>query len=266
MKVISKESFESSGFFPLQDNNWLQKQRCAGIIAAKVLKRLEKEVNDKTKLSLTSLNDLAELLIIDQGGFPTFKGYKGFPSALCVSVNEQLVHGIPKDYYLQDGDVITFDVGVTYEKAIADTAITCIYGQPKYEWHKKIIEATEEALAKGIAAIEIDKHLGVIGDAIHKSAKGNGFTVITKYGGHGLSWNAPHTPPFVDNKSELDSGIRIQPGLVIAIEPMLVMGSTHTRVLSDGWTVKADGICAHAEHSVYVHKDRVEIITDRSSI
>jgi len=265
MRVITRELFDKNGFFPLQNNEWLEKQRYAGKIAAKALVILEQEVKNKTNLSLIELDNLAEKIVVDNGCIPTFKGYKGFPSAVCTSVNNQLVHGIPSDYHLQDGDLVTFDIGVTYEGAIADTAITCIYGKPKYAWHTKLIESTYEALNKGISAISVNKHLGVIGNAIYKSAKGNGFSVITKYGGHGLSWNTLHAAPFVDNKSEPEIGIRIQPGLVIAIEPMLVQGTTGTRILYDGWTVQADGICAHAEHSVYIHEDHVEVITDRSA-
>lgn len=266
MRVLLKNSFEQNGFFPLQDDLWLRYQKFAGYVAAKALTELEREVKNKTKLSLIELNDLAERVIVEGGCIPTFKDYRGFPAAVCISVNNQLVHGIPTDYHLQEGDVVTFDLGTTYAGAIADTAITCIYGKPKFEWHQKLIDATYEALDKGIAAIAVGKKLGVIGNAISKSAKGNGFSVITKYGGHGLSWNAPHAPPFVDNKSDPNNGFRIQPGLVIAIEPMLVMGSTNTRVLSDGWIVQAESICAHAEHSVYVHEDYVEVISDRNKL
>jgi methionyl aminopeptidase len=266
MRIMLKESFEQNGFFPLQDKDWLEKQRKAGKIAACALKHLEDLVKHKTKLSLIELNDVAEKYIVDEGGTPTFKNYNGFPAAVCISVNEQLVHGIPSNYHLQDGDVVKFDLGVTVDGAIADTAITCIYGEPKNSWISKLVSSTYEALDKGIAAISVGKKLGVIGNAIYKSVKGNGFSVITKYGGHGLAWNMPHAPPFVDNRSEVDIGFRIQPGLVLAIEPMLVMGTTNTHVASDGWTVLTSGISAHAEHSVYIHHDHVEIITDRNNL
>jgi len=265
MKVSVKTTFDQNGFFPLQNDDWLAKQRRAGKIAAMVLRELEKEVKHKTKLSLIELNNLAEYIISQEGGMPTFKNYKGFPTAVCISVNNQLVHGIPTNYHLQDGDLVKFDVGVTYNGAIADTAITCIYGEPKFEWHQKLVAATYEALYKGIAAIAVGKKLGVIGNAISKSAKNNGFSVITKYGGHGLSWDTPHAPPFVDNKSDPNTGFRIQPGLVLAIEPMLIMGSTNTRVLSDGWTVKTENVNSHTEHSIFVHNNSVEILTWREN-
>lgn len=265
MRIISQPVFSGSGLFKLKDQDWLDKQRIAGRIAANALVKLENLVKKKTELSLIELNEVAEKFIVDAGGFPTFKGYKGFPAGVCISVNKQLVHGIPTDYHLQEGDVVSFDLGVTWEGAIADTAITCIYGEPKPQ-HVALVKATEESLMKGIEAIQVGKRLGCIGSAIYKSAKGNGFNVITKYGGHGLDWNIPHALPFVENKSEPDQGIRIQVGLAIAIEPMLVPGSTETRTLADGWTVATDDIGAHFEHSVFVHTNRVEIITDRRGL
>jgi methionyl aminopeptidase len=266
MRLTTQEAFSTDGFIKLKDQNWLIKQRVAGKIAAKTLVALQRQVEEKTTKSLIELNEFAENMIADAGGIPTFKGYKGFPAGVCISVNKQLVHGIPTDYHLRDGDVISFDLGVTIEGAIADTAITCIYGQPQSERHVALVKATEESLMKGIEAIAVGKKLGVIGNAIYRSSKNNGFAVITKYGGHGLDWNYPHAAPFVENKSDPDRGFRIQPGLAIAIEPMLVTGSTDTHTLGDGWTVVTNEIGAHFEHSVFVHPDHTEIITDRRDL
>lgn len=254
----------------LKGQDWLEKQRVAGKIAAQTLNMLQGMLlnmkEGSTKATLNQLNTVAENFIISQKGSCTFKNYKGFPAGVCISVNKQLVHGIPTDYVLQDGDVVSFDLGVTFEGAIADTAITCIYGQPKSEQHVKLVEATEASLMAGIAAIKVGKRLGCIGEAIYDSARKSGFSVVTKYGGHGLDWDIPHAAPFVDNKSDPSKGIRIQPGLVIAVEPMLVIGSPETRTDKDGWTVVTNDIGAHFEHSLYVHEDRVEIITDRSKL
>lgn len=261
----NSEPFSSvaSGFFTLKNEDWLKKQRVAGKIAASTLSMLELCIKNKDTRSVLELNNVAEHMIEDAGGSCTFKGYKGFPTGVCISINKHLVHGIPNDYKLQEGDVISFDLGVTIEGAIADTAITCIYGNPKLELHTKLLKATEDSLMKGIAAVAVGKRLGCIGNAIYKSARGDGFAVVTKYGGHGLDWNIPHAAPFVENKAELDQGIRIQAGLAIAIEPMLVLNSPETRVLSDGWTVATNDIGAHFEHSIFVHPNHVEIITDR---
>lgn len=263
---IQGESFSNNVLICLKDNNWLDKQRIAGKIAAKTLNLLENLVLDKTKYSMIELNKIAEDFITQSGGICTFKGYKGFPAGVCISVNKQLVHGIPTDYSLQEGDLVSFDLGVTIDGAIADTAITCIYGQPKYESHVKLIKATEEALMKGIAAVKVGDRLGNIGYAISKCAKGYGYEVINNYGGHGISWNEPHAAPFVENKSDPSKGIRIQPGLTIAIEPLLTIGSSTTTIDKDGWTVSTNSINSHIEHTIFVHKDHVEIITDRSNL
>ena len=261
-----KELFSDNSLVRLKDKNWLEKQRVAGRIAAETLLLLEGFVKGRTVHSMIALNEVAEHYITKNGGTPTFKGYKGFPAGVCISVNKEMVHGIPKDIVLDDGDIVSFDLGVTYQGAIADTALTCIFGEPKHERHARMVKATEQCLMDGIAAIQVGKRLGVIGEAISRTAKISGFSVINNYGGHGLDWDIPHAPPFVENKSDPSRGIRIQPGLAIAIEPMLVLGSTTTTTLNDGWTVVTPDLSAHFEHSVYVHEDHVEIITDRSKL
>jgi methionyl aminopeptidase len=262
----SKNVFANNMLVSLKDHDWLEKQREAGKIAASALLFLQRRVEEKTTNSLLELNASAEDLITSAGGIATFKGYKGFPAGVCISVNKQLVHGIPSDYVLQEGDLVSFDLGVTIGGAIADTAITCIYGQPKSEQHVKLVAATELALMKGIQAIKVGYRLGCIGEAIYKSARSNNFSVVNNYGGHGLDWDIPHASPFVENKSDSTKGIRIQAGLAIAIEPMLVVGSSAaTTTGKDGWTVSTPEIGAHFEHSIFVHEDRVEIITDRGA-
>lgn len=266
MRLGEKTAFSSNGLFKLKGQDWLEKQRRAGKIAANTLLMLQKMVEEKTTRSLLELNAEGEWFIAQGGGKPTFKNYKGFPAGVCISVNKQLVHGIPTDYRLEEGDLVSFDLGVTIEGAIADTAITCIYGEPKSPQHTKLVKATEEALMKGIQSIEVGKKLGCIGNAIYKCAKGHGFGIINNYGGHGLDWDVPHAAPFVANKSDPEEGFRIQPGLAIAIEPMLVIGSVTTKTAADGWTVETSDIGAHFEHSVFVHEDHVEIITDRNTL
>ena len=265
MRLTNIDKFNKNGLFKLKNQDWLDKQRIAGRIAAECLIQLEDYVKNNTFHSMATLSDVIERFILREGGTPTFKGYKGFPAAVCISINKQLVHGIPDDTVLDHGDVVSFDLGVTYKGAIADTALTCILGEPKPE-HEKLVKATQECLMKGIEAIKVGNHLGCIGHAIAKHAKAMGFGLVNNYGGHGLDWDTPHAPPFVANKAELNEGIRIQPGLAIAIEPMLTLGSPHTHVSDDGWTVMTDTIGAHFEHSIYVHQDHEEIITDRTRL
>jgi methionyl aminopeptidase len=265
MRVSSSQY--SNGFFKLKNEDWLIKQRVAGKCVATCLNTLLQYVKNGTTLTSLQLSHKTEEIMKDFDCSPTFKGYKGFPEAVCISVNKELVHGIPKDKPFEDGDVVSFDLGATYKGAIADSAVTCIYGNAKNAEHLKLIKATEESLMKGIQAIAVEKRLGVIGNAIYKSAKGNGFSVVTNYGGHGLDWDHPHAAPFVDNKSTPDQGFRIQSGLAIAIEPMLVIGpSAETKTLEDKWTVATREIGAHFEHSVFVHTDHVEIVTDRGQV
>lgn len=269
MKVNLKGSLpDGNGLFKLKNKEWLEKQRVAGKIAANALSMLEHLVKERTEKSLLELDRLAYEYINDHGCQPTFLGYHNFPNSCCISVNKQLVHGIPTNYVLQEGDLVSFDLGATYQESIADTAITCIYGEAKSEY-VKLVSACETALMEGINAIAVGKRLGVIGNAIYKSARNNGFSVVTQYGGHGICNHAdgkgmPHAPPFVSNKASSDEGIRIQPNMVLAIEPLLVLGgSTGTKVDKDGWTVWSENISAHFEHSVFIHEDHVEIITDR---
>jgi len=260
-------SLAASNLIKLKGKDWLDKQRIAGKVAAKTLLLLQELVQKKTTKSLLELDKIAEEFIVANGCKPTFLGYRGFPNSSCISINQQLVHGIASNYVLQDGDTVSFDLGATYEGAIADTAITCIYGKAKDARHLKLIAATEEALMKGIEAVKVGDQLGVIGKAISQCVKGRGFNIIQTYGGHGLEWEIPHAFPFVANKADVDEGIRIMPGLTIAIEPMLTDGSTKTWVDQDGWTVWCEASAsAHFEHTIFVHEDHVEIITDRNNL
>ena len=268
MKININNSFGENTFIDLKDDSWLDNARKAGKIAAQTLQILENYINNKTKKTLIELNDIAEDFILKSGGSPTFKGY---PSAVCISVNYELVHGIPKEYILKDGDLVSFDLGVTVNGAIADTAITCIYGLAKSDIHTKLVKTNDEALIKAIESIKVNKRIGVIGESIYSHIKSNGFEVIDNYGGHGISISKdgvgiPHSAPFISNKSNANEGVVIQPGLAIAIEPMSIIGNDlNTRVLDDGWTVIAANINCHVEHSIFIHNDHVEVLTWRDS-
>lgn len=269
--VFNVTSFATNNcLVSLKNQDWLEKQRIAGKVAANALSLLEQQVKNKTTLSLLELNQLAEEFILDHKCSLTFKGYKGFPAGVCISVNKQLVHGIPTQYYLQEGDIVSFDLGATFQGAIADSALTCIYGQAKSEQYLELLKVTETALLKGIQAIKIGNRIGCIGNAIHKYIKSQGFGTIDKWGGHGINISEdgigiPHAAPFVSNRSTTDEGIRIQPGLSIAIEPMAVIGDTYTFVDKDGWTVCAQNVNSHSEHSIFVHNNYVEVITWREN-
>lgn len=274
INTLKPSSFNlESGFVPLHTQEFLENQRVAGKVAAGAIKFLENLVNKKTELSLIEMDNLVEEYILDNKCTPTFKNYKGhnkypFPASCCFSVNRQLVHGIPTDYRLKDGDLISFDLGATYKEAIADNAATFVYGEFLKPEHRKLLEAGKEALNRGIEAAKAGNRVGAIGHAIWRSAKGNGFNVIQEYGGHGISIDndgvgIAHSQPFVFNKSEPNIGMIMTANQSIAIEPLLTSGSAKTRVENDGWTVScSDGaLSVHFEKTIYIHENETEIIT-----
>jgi len=257
-----KNAFDKSNLIHLKDKKWLARQKHAGKCVASVLNNCASAIASEKKLSLKDLEQIALKQMDVYKCTPTFKGYNGFPSAVCASVNEQVVHGIVTDYVMQPGDLVSIDLGATYEEAIADAARTWIYGEPKSRIDQALVETTKLALDEAIRSIKIGNRLGCVGNAISKVAKNSGFGLITKYGGHGLEYSDPHCDPFVENKSNSWEGIRIEPGLAIAIEPMLVIGEPQTKVLDDGWTVVTPKRSAHFEDSVTIMKDGIHIITE----
>lgn len=267
MKILNNNQATTSQYISLKNHDWLKRQRVAGRVTALALRHLRLRVEEGTTLTTAELSAEAEAIILEQGCTPTFKNYKGFPHAVCISVNEQLVHGIPNDYRLKDGDVVSFDLGATFEGSIADSAQTMIFGKPKNEKHIQLIQATKKALQLAIDQVAVGKRLGCIGNAIYNYGREQDLSVIVNYGGHGICNNPdgsgrPHAPPFVANRADPNEGIVIQAGLTIAIEPMFILGSSNkTKISDDGWTVISDNIGSHEENTIFVHEDRVEIIT-----
>jgi len=256
MKHITK--IDNAQLIKLKDKNWLEKQRIAGTAVKSTLSLLQSAID--SNLTLLELDMLAEDNILKHNCTPTFKNYKGFPNSVCISTNKQLVHGIPSNYKLQSGDIVSFDLGATYQGAIADAARTHIIGVVP-ERVKLLVETTKEALSQAIAQIRLNNNLGSIGYTINKVATSKGFNVITNYGGHGLCWNKPHTNPFVTNKCNKEDGIKIVPGLTIAIEPLICIGDPKTSTGKDGWVVTTNDINSHEENTIYISEEGVEVIT-----
>ena len=256
--------WDKSELIPLHNQTWLSNQKVAGKCVASILKSINNLISQKTpNLNLLDLEQEAYKQLKEFNCEPTFLGYKGFPSCICISVNKELVHGIPKNYIIKEGDIIKFDLGATFNGAIADAAATAIYGKEKSIFHKEMVETCREALLNAIKVISVGKQLGVIGNAISKTVKKGPFGLVTEYGGHGLDVNNPHALPFVPNKSQPNEGPRFQNGMTIAIEPMFVLGSTvETKVDSDGWTVIANDVTSHFEHTIFVEDNKVLIITE----
>ena len=271
LKPLSKESFVDSLYLPLQDQEFLQSQRIAGKVAAKALIMLEQMVIDKTDKSLIELDIIVEQFIRDNGGIPSFKGYRGFPNSCCFSINKQLVHGLATDYRFQEGDMITFDLGVTYNHTIGDSALSVIFGEPKCEQHVRLLNTTKKALYAGINAVKVGNRMGCIGNAIYKCAASEGFGVVNNYGGHTIIRDNDgnevlHAQPFIANRDNVNNGIRIQPGMVLCIEPMLTIGEPKTTTKEDRWTVETEGLSCHYEETIYIHSDHIEIITDKGNL
>jgi len=262
MRFLS-DNFSNNTLVVLKDDLWLKRQKYAGRCVASILKACGNAIKEKTpNLSLLDLENISKTYFKSLGCEATFYNYKGFPGHACISVNKELVHGIPSDYVLQNGDVVSVDLGATYEGAIADAARTWIYGDPKSEEHIRMISSCWKSLQEATKALEIGKQLGVIGNTISKRAQNDGFGLVTNYGGHYISYNKPHADPFVANKSSQFEGIRIVPGSSMAIEPMFVLGDPKTKVLNDGWTVVTNNIGCHFENSVTVMEDGNHIITE----
>jgi methionyl aminopeptidase len=207
------------------------------------------------------LDRLAEELTREKGALPAFKGYRGFPKTLCTSINEQVVHGIPGDYVLKDGDIVGLDFGVLYGGYYGDAAVTVPIGQVSSDVHE-LLRVTEESLYLGIRQMTPGNHLADISRAIQDHAESHGFSLVKEFGGHGIGKRL-HEDPMVLNYVVNGRGIRLKPGLVLAIEPMVNLGVDGVRILADGWTVVTqDGQpSAHFEHTVAITESGPEILT-----
>lgn len=233
--------------------------REAGRIVAETHKLLAQAV--KPGVTTRQLDQWAEEFIRSQGAVPSFKGYNGFSGSICASVNEELVHGIPGDRVLNEGDIISIDIGAQYKGYHGDSAWTYGVGEITPE-AKRLLEVTERSLYEGLALIKPDVRLYTISNAIQKCVEGEGFSIVREYVGHGIG-SQLHEEPQIPNYGAPDRGPRLKPGMVLAIEPMVNAGERFVRTLADNWTVvTVDGsLCAHFEHTVAVTADGYEILT-----
>jgi methionyl aminopeptidase len=235
--------------------------RRSGKITASTLTKLLQSA--KPGVTLRELDRLAEKSIREQGGVPTFKGYHGFPASICASVNDVVVHGIPSDYALKEGDLLSIDIGTTFEKYVSDTAATIGIGTVS-EAAKRLMRVTQECLMLGIAQMQRGHRLSDISHAVQEHAESNGYGVVRQLVGHGVGTQM-HEEPQVPNYGAAGRGIELRPGLCLAIEPMITEGTYDVETLSDGWTVvTADGkLAAHFEHTVALTEDGPRILTLR---
>lgn len=233
--------------------------REAGRIVAHVHEELRKAV--RPGATTRELDQLAESLIRRAGGVPTFKGYHGFPGSICASVNEQVVHGIPGDRKLVEGDIIAIDLGVTYKGYVGDSAYTWPVGEVSDE-ARLLLQVTQASLGKAIEQCLAGKTLGDLGHAVQSYVEANGFGVVRDYVGHGIGASM-HEDPQVPNHGRPGSGVPLRSGMVLAIEPMVNAGTHQVKVLKDDWTVVTlDGkYSAHFEHTVAITDNGPEILT-----
>ena len=213
------------------------------------------------------LDVVAESFIHEQGATPSFKGYRGtYPATICASIDDEIVHGIPSPgRALEEGHLLSLDFGAIWEGFHADSAVTVIVGDAApSEDATRLVKTTEEALLAGIEAVRPGGRLSDIGHAIESVAEPAGLGIVREYGGHGIG-RAMHEDPFIQNFGRPGRGPVLRPGLVIAIEPMLMLGEERTRVLADEWTVVTDdgSLAAHFEHTVAVTEHGHEVLTAR---
>jgi len=244
----------------------IEKMRLAGQVVADVHRELRDII--RPGMNTMELDRLAEARIRKAGAIPTFKGYQGhvtpFPASLCISINEEVVHGIPSvDRILKEGDILSIDCGATLDGYVGDSACTLIVGKTSDEW-RLLVERTRESLYKGIAAAMPDNRVGDIGHAVETYAKSFGYGVVEDYCGHGVGRRL-HEEPQVPNYGIPGTGKRLKAGWCIAIEPMINLGTQETEELSDYWTVVTldRKPSAHWEHSIAITDDGPLILTSR---
>jgi methionyl aminopeptidase len=243
----------------LKSREEIKIMREAGRHAAEVLQMLVEAV--RPGQNVLELDRIVRREYKRRGVTPTFLGYHGYPATVCVSINDQIVHGIPRNRELREGDVVSIDLGATYRGFVGDTAVTVACGAVSPQ-AQRLIQVTAEALRRGIAAAQPGAYIGDIGHAIQSYVESQGMSVVREYVGHGVG-RAMHEEPQVPNYGRPGTGKQLRPGMVIAIEPMVNLGDWRTRKDSDGWTIwTADGsLSAHFEHTIAITEDGPEILT-----
>lgn len=239
--------------------------RQSGQIVAEILRTLTKQM--KPGMNTKELDTIAAKELKRLGAESSFKGYRGYPATVCVSVNDEIVHGIPGTRVLKDGDIVSLDFGAIYHGFHGDAAVTVPVGEVSPE-ASRLMEATRASLEKGIAAAKAGARLGDVSAAIQDCAESRGYSLVREYTGHGIG-RKMHEDPQIPNSTEPPYGLKpgtgpvLKKGMTLAVEPMLNAGDWHTRVAEDQWTVlTADGsLSAHFEHTIAVDDNEPEVLT-----
>lgn len=244
----------------LKTSRELAAMRAAGKIAARALKLAGETI--EPGVSTWEIDRIARRYIEEQGAVPTFLGYGGFPASACISINNVVIHGIPsKSQIVKHGDIVSIDIGATYDGYVGDNAYTFPCGDVSAE-AQALMDATRESLYEGIQAAKAGNRLGDVGSAVQRYVEARGYSVVRDFVGHGVGAKM-HEDPSVPNYGTPGRGVRLLPGMTIAIEPMVNAGVYDVKTLKDGWTtVTADGkLSAHFEHSVAITADGPVILT-----
>ncbi len=243
----------------MTENSKLIAMRQGGKILAQILTDIKKKVTVGMRTS--EINDLANRLCLKYGVKPAFLHYGGYPASICVSVNDEVVHGIPGEYMIKDGDIVSLDFGVELGGYNTDSAISFGVGNISAEAHR-LLTATEQALYRGIEAAHPGNHIGAIGYEVQRYAESHGFGVVRTLVGHAIGKQV-HEEPYIPNFGRPSDGPKIKEDTALAIEPMITTGSYEVVQADDGWTyLTEDGsLSAHFEHTVWIHPDGPEILT-----
>jgi methionyl aminopeptidase len=243
----------------LKSRQEIEKMRKSNAIVAAILEELGKKIRPGVKT--IELDRLSEELALKKGARPAFKGYRGYPYSLCTSVNSEVVHGMPSERELKEGDIVSLDFGILNDGYYGDAAVTVPVGEIT-PGARKLLKITEEALYRGIAEIKAGNRIGDISAAIQGHAEAAGYSVVRDLVGHGIG-KSLHEDPQVPNYGSGGRGIELKPGMVFAIEPMINEGTYRVEILRDGWTVvTADGkLSAHFEHSVAITENGPVILS-----
>lgn len=233
--------------------------RKSALLVSKTLGEVAKIIRPGVKT--IELDKLAETYIRDHGGIPAFLNYNGFPYSLCISPNEQVVHGFPGEYTLKDGDIISVDCGVILNKFYGDSAYTFEVGQVEEET-RKLLEVTKECLKLGVSKAVAGLRVGDISYAVQEHAENHGYGVVKELVGHGVGFKL-HEKPEVPNYGKRGSGVKLEEGMVLAIEPMINMGRPGVKFWKDGWTVSSvdNKPSAHFEHTVAIRKGEADVLS-----
>ena len=245
----------------LKDEREIEKMAAAGRVVSLCHQRVAAAI--APGVTTQDLDDLVRDTIREHGATSNFLGHHGFTGNICASVNDEIVHGIPGHRVLRDGDIISVDIGAIVDGWHGDSAWTYPVGTIS-EDAQRLLEDTEASLHLGIEAAKSGNRLGAIGNAVESYLAPRGYGIIREYGGHGIGrkmWEEPHVPNF----GPVDRGVMLRPGIVLAIEPMVTLGTEENRTLDDGWTVvTADGsLAAHFEHTIAITRDGPVILTER---